>query len=106
MCLANGYCRSEAIATIFLQKSKDAKRIYSTVVHVKTNCDGFKEEGITFPSAALQHRLLREFYEECNVDPSTVAWVEAHGTGTKVHFKFNHSIKLWGRPIYLPILMI
>lgn len=81
---ANGYCRSEAITVVYLQKKKDAKRIYATVVHAKTNCDGYKEQGITFPSGPLQQRLLEEFYEECQVNPSSLAWVEAHGTGTKV----------------------
>lgn len=37
---ATGYTRSEAICVIFLQKAKDAKRIYSTVLYSKTNCDG------------------------------------------------------------------
>ncbi|XP_075218277.1 fatty acid synthase 3 [Lycorma delicatula] len=81
---ANGYCRSEAISVVFVQKRKDARRIYATVVHAKTNCDGFKEQGITFPSGPLQQKLLEEFYEECQVEPSKLAWVEAHGTGTRV----------------------
>lgn len=37
---ATGYTRSEAVCIIFLQKAKDAKRIYSTVLYSKTNCDG------------------------------------------------------------------
>lgn len=81
---ANGYCRSEAISVVYLQKKKDARRIYATVVHAKTNCDGFKEQGITFPSGPLQQKLLEDFYQECLVDPSKLAWIEAHGTGTKV----------------------
>jgi hypothetical protein len=40
----DGYCRSEGIIAIYLQKHKDAKRIYSTIVHSKTNSDGNKEE--------------------------------------------------------------
>ncbi|XP_046739716.1 fatty acid synthase-like [Diprion similis] len=80
----NGYCRSEALCAIYLQKSKDAKRIYAHVVHSKTNCDGYKEEGITFPSSTMQLVLLEQFYEECKVLPSDLAFLEAHGTGTKV----------------------
>lgn len=41
----DGYCRSEGIVAIYLQKHKDAKRIYSTIVHSKTNSDGNKEQG-------------------------------------------------------------
>ncbi|XP_025162220.1 fatty acid synthase-like isoform X2 [Harpegnathos saltator] len=81
---ANGYMRSEAIGVVFLQKAKNAKRIYATVIHCKTNCDGFKEEGITFPSTKMQSILLQQFYDECNISPSVVAYVDAHGTGTKV----------------------
>lgn len=81
---ANGYARSEAVAVVFLQKAKDAKRIYATFVHAKTNCDGFKEQGITFPSSTMQATLLKEFYEEIGVPPSSLDYIEAHGTGTKV----------------------
>ncbi|KAK6640571.1 hypothetical protein RUM44_012267 [Polyplax serrata] len=81
---ANGYCRSEAIPMLFLQKAKDAKRIYATIVHCKTNCDGYKEQGITYPSRQMQYELLKEFYEECEINPATVNFIEAHGTGTKV----------------------
>ncbi|XP_046739715.1 fatty acid synthase-like isoform X2 [Diprion similis] len=80
----NGYCRSEAMTTIYLQKSKDARRIYAQVVYTKTNCDGYKEEGITHPSTTMQRILLEQFYEECKVSPSDLAFFEAHGTGTKV----------------------
>ncbi|XP_050425474.1 fatty acid synthase [Adelges cooleyi] len=81
---ANGYVRSEAVCVVYLQKSKCAKRIYARLIHAKTNCDGYKEQGITYPSGPLQQRLLEEFYEECEIKPNTLAWIEAHGTGTKV----------------------
>ncbi|XP_071447989.1 fatty acid synthase-like [Hetaerina americana] len=81
---ADGYCRSETIAMIFLQKSTNARRIYATVVHAKTNCDGYKEQGITYPSGRIQRQLLQEFYNECNVNPGSLGYLEAHGTGTKV----------------------
>lgn len=41
----NGYVRSEAIVSIFLQKHKDSKRVYAQVIHSKTNTDGAKEDG-------------------------------------------------------------
>lgn len=81
---ANGYARSEAISVILLQKAKDAKRVYATFVHGKTNCDGFKEQGITFPSSAMQGILLKEFYDEIGIPPTILSYIEAHGTGTKV----------------------
>lgn len=81
---ASGYTRSEAICVVYLQKAKNAKRIYANVIYSKTNCDGYKEEGITYPSGYMQQELLSEFYEDVGVDPNTLAYVEAHSTGTVV----------------------
>ena len=53
-------------------------------MHAKTNCDGYKEEGIVFPSRRLQTQLLEQFYEECHINPASVDFIEAHATGTKV----------------------
>ena len=58
--------------------------MYAKLVHAKTNCDGYKEEGITFPSRLLQAQLMEQFYEECCINPASVDFVEAHATGTKV----------------------
>ncbi|KAJ8919481.1 hypothetical protein NQ315_002102 [Exocentrus adspersus] len=80
----NGYARSEAVGVLVLQRSKHAKRIYSQIVHVKTNCDGYKEQGITFPSKDAQKELLIEFYDECQMDRYSLSFLETHGTGTFV----------------------
>ncbi|CAG9771106.1 unnamed protein product [Ceutorhynchus assimilis] len=80
----NGYVRSEAAVVVFLQKASTAKRVYATVLAAKTNTDGNKEQGITFPSGSMQNRLIKETYEEVGVNPHDVTYVEAHGTGTKV----------------------
>jgi len=69
-----------------LQKSSIAKRSYATVVEALTNNDGFKDQGITFPSGAMQNKLIHEVYDKCGVNPADVEYVEAHGTGTKVSF--------------------
>ncbi|XP_049520499.1 LOW QUALITY PROTEIN: fatty acid synthase-like [Dermacentor silvarum] len=81
---ANGFVRSETVGAFFVQQAHQARRIYSKVVHAKMNTDGYKSEGLAFPSAKLQEKLLREVYSEANVDPSSVLYLEAHGTGTKV----------------------
>lgn len=81
---ASGYTRSEAIGVVVLQKIKDAKRVYNSILYTKTNCDGYKEQGVTYPSGEMQGKLLTEFYEEINIDPSTVNFIEAHSTGTVV----------------------
>ena len=79
---ADGYCRSEAVVAILLQKKQVAKRIYATVLNTRTNNDGFKAEGITFPSMAAQRRLMKETYAQAGVDPLDVKYMEAHMTGT------------------------
>ena len=81
---ARGYTRSEAITVLFLQRKKDAKRIYANLVYTKLNNDGFKKEGITYPSGVTQIKLLEEFYRDLNINPNIVDYVEGHSTGTKV----------------------
>ncbi|XP_011884012.1 PREDICTED: fatty acid synthase-like [Vollenhovia emeryi] len=81
---ANGYVRSETVSVIYLQKAKNAKRIYVIIPHIKTNSDGYKEEGVTYPSTHIQTALLSEFYDECGIPTSCVDYIEAHGTATKV----------------------
>lgn len=81
---ANGYARGESATIIYLEKLKNAKRNYGTVVHCKINCDGFKEQGITLPSSMMHCNLLRELYNECRVSPKQLGYMEAHGTGTKL----------------------
>ncbi|XP_049941823.1 fatty acid synthase-like [Schistocerca serialis cubense] len=79
----NGYVRSEAVGSFLIQKAKDARRMYGQLIHVQTNCDGYKTEGITYPSGLMQKLLLSRFYKECGVDLQSIKYVEAHGTGTK-----------------------
>ncbi|XP_011704881.1 PREDICTED: fatty acid synthase-like [Wasmannia auropunctata] len=63
---------------------KNAKRIYAICPHVKLNNDGYKEEGITYPSTFMQSTLLTEFYNEYGIPTSCLDYIEAHGTATKV----------------------
>uniref|UniRef100_A0A3P8WFV6 Fatty acid synthase n=1 Tax=Cynoglossus semilaevis TaxID=244447 RepID=A0A3P8WFV6_CYNSE len=80
----NGYCRSEAAVVVLLTKRSVARRVYATVVNAGNNTDGYKEQGVTFPSGEMQQRLVRSLYQEANISPEQVEYVEAHGTGTKV----------------------
>ncbi|XP_055692304.1 fatty acid synthase-like [Lutzomyia longipalpis] len=81
---ANGYVRADACGVLFLQKAKDARRIYSTILNIRTNADGAKEQGITYPSGQMQQCLIEETFKEINLNPLEVVYVEAHGTGTTV----------------------
>uniref|UniRef100_A0A4W6DNU3 Fatty acid synthase n=1 Tax=Lates calcarifer TaxID=8187 RepID=A0A4W6DNU3_LATCA len=80
----NGYCRSEAAVAVLLTKRSVAKRVYATVVNAGSNTDGYKEQGVTFPSGEMQQRLVHSLYQEANITPEQVEYIEAHGTGTKV----------------------
>ena len=89
----NGYVKAEAVSSLLLQ-TNDVKigknntimkplRNYCEIVNIKTNADGFKKEGITFPAGDVQLKLLKEVYSESGVDALEVDYVEAHGTGTQ-----------------------
>ncbi|XP_030061052.1 fatty acid synthase [Microcaecilia unicolor] len=80
----NGYCRSEAAVVILMTKKSMAKRVYATVVNAGSNTDGYKEQGVTFPSGEAQQQLVASLYREAGIQPEEVEYVEAHGTGTKV----------------------
>lgn len=40
----SGYARSESICAIFLQKARNAKRIYAKLVYSNVNCDGYVDQ--------------------------------------------------------------
>lgn len=91
---ARGYTRSEAVTVLFLQRKRDAKRIYANLVYTKLNNDGFKKEGITYPNGATQIDLLQGFYKDLNFNPTLVDYVEGHSTGTRVgELNFYHFLK-------------
>ena len=81
---ADGFVRSETVGTIFLQRENGAKRIYATVLHVKTNTDGFKTKGFFAPFWLRQRDLMIETYQEAGVNPHHIKFFESHGTGTNV----------------------
>lgn len=80
----DGYVRSDGCVVIFMQKASQARRIYSTVLNIRTNTDGSKEQGITFPNGEMQKQLIREAYNEIGLNAADVPFIEADGTGTKV----------------------
>ncbi|XP_047538456.1 fatty acid synthase-like [Vanessa atalanta] len=83
---ANGCVKSEAIGVLFLQRAKDALRVYAEVVHVKSQftslAKGDKGPKYGFyrnPTDTIN--FLNEFYDEANVPPQAVKYVEAFGSG-------------------------
>ncbi|XP_050353036.1 fatty acid synthase-like [Nymphalis io] len=83
---ANGCVKSEAVGVLFLQRAKDALRVYAEVVHVKSQFTSLSkgEKGPNYgfyrsPSDTIN--FLNNFYNEANVPPQAVKYVEAFGSG-------------------------
>jgi len=64
---------------LYIQKRGDAFKSYAQILNAKSNTDGYKADGITYPSRSVQAELLREVYAEVEIDPAIVTYVEAHG---------------------------
>lgn len=75
---ANGYCRSETINAIVLQKDKG----YVKIIAHGINSNGTTEQGITFPNVEKQIELFENVCCQFNIDKSQIEYIEAHGTGT------------------------
>ncbi|PIO30634.1 hypothetical protein AB205_0176740 [Aquarana catesbeiana] len=88
----NGYCRSEAACAVLVTKKSMAKRVYATILNAGSNTDGYKEQGVTFPSGEVQQQLLNSLYKEAGIPTNEVEYVEAHGTGTKVILSLEHGV--------------
>jgi acyl transferase domain-containing protein/NADPH:quinone reductase-like Zn-dependent oxidoreductase/acyl carrier protein len=80
---ANGYCRSEGIACVILERTEDAMVPgVCAILGTSVNSDGFKEKGITFPSGTQQFVNATKAFSIAGVSPDTIGYIEAHGTGT------------------------
>lgn len=104
---ADGYARSEAVAVLLLQKVKDAKRNYATLVHGKVNADGYKDEGITCPKNARLQQMFQEVYSEARINLNDVVYFEAHGTGTPIGdpIEVNAIASTFGKGREKPLLL-
>ncbi|XP_038216620.1 fatty acid synthase-like [Zerene cesonia] len=84
---ACGCAKSEAINVLFVQKAKDARRIYAEVVYAKSEFSGFVngQNGPKYGFYREPEKLesfLNQFYKEAQVDPKEVQYVEAAGSAT------------------------
>ncbi|EED22651.1 polyketide synthase, putative [Talaromyces stipitatus ATCC 10500] len=84
---ADGYCRGEGIAAVFLKKLssaiKDGDQILATIagsaVYQNQNCTP-----IFVPNAPSLSDLFRDVVGQARLEPKQITVVEAHGTGTPV----------------------
>ncbi|KAL4998839.1 putative polyketide synthase [Aspergillus recurvatus] len=85
--LADGYCRGEGIACVFLKKMSsaiaDGNQIFGcisgTAVSQNQNCTP-----IFVPNSPSLSSLFREVVHKAHLQPDDISVVEAHGTGTPV----------------------
>ncbi|KAJ8713073.1 hypothetical protein PYW08_008377 [Mythimna loreyi] len=81
---ADGCAKSEAINVLFLQKAKDALRIYADVLLAKTEYTGILA-GQTGPQYGFYRdfgksvNFIKNFYEEANIPAQAIEYVEAFG---------------------------
>ena len=69
---ANGYVRAETVAAVILSKESLSRRAYARVLGTRTNTDGYKGEGITYPNHEIQAELLKDLYGDAGVKPEEV----------------------------------
>lgn len=84
---ADGYCRAEGIACVFLKRVSDAiadgnpilGRIASTAVYQNQNYTP-----LFVPNSPSLSQLFRDIIKKAKLTPRDISLVEAHGTGTPV----------------------
>ncbi|ROW11935.1 hypothetical protein VPNG_05279 [Cytospora leucostoma] len=84
---ADGYCRGEGVACVFLKRMSDAIAdgnqihacIASSAVYQNQNCTP-----LFVPNSPSLSKLFCDVICKAKLDPSDVSFVEAHGTGTPV----------------------
>ncbi|XP_072160811.1 fatty acid synthase [Bemisia tabaci] len=81
---AQGYAVSDSCAAFFIQRARDARRNWATVIGADFRFFGDKADGnfISFHEEPVK-KMLRENYEKWKIDPTTVTYIEADGCGFK-----------------------
>ncbi|KAB0802399.1 hypothetical protein PPYR_04585 [Photinus pyralis] len=80
---ANGYGRSDGVIVFLLQRKEDAKRSYATILGANSRFNGNREGAFRDLNTDAMANFIREFYDECKVDPKEVEFVECYGSGQK-----------------------
>ena len=84
---ADGYCRGEAVACVFLKKMSTAIAdgnqilgcISSTAVYQNENCTR-----VFVPNSPSLSYLFKDVVHKARLEPQQISVIEAHGTGTPV----------------------
>ncbi|XP_050421854.1 fatty acid synthase-like [Adelges cooleyi] len=76
-----GFARTDAIVTVYLQRAKNAKRVYATALNACANTEGFRLEGATYQSNVQQIELFKEVLGNTKLSPDDVVYVESSACG-------------------------
>nr|QDK64760.1 AshP [Aschersonia paraphysata] len=83
---ADGYCRSDSVATVLLKRLDDAlldgDPIFGTILGAYTNHSA-EAVSMTRPHSGAQRAIFSRILNAASVDGSDVSYVEMHGTGTQ-----------------------
>nr|CAD7411764.1 unnamed protein product [Timema poppensis] len=90
----DGFARSDSCVVLYLQKARDAKRIYATVVHSDKEFFGDRKAGLVRPLDDHLISLLTRFYDKCGIDPSEIVFLEANGCGVKTRIHQTHRLEV------------
>lgn len=81
---ANGYTRSESVVVLFLQRARDAKRIYSELKNIQSmNGPASDRLSVLYPTSEFQMKVMRQTLDECGISGKDVSFIEADGLGIK-----------------------
>nr|XP_050849367.1 fatty acid synthase-like [Vespula vulgaris] len=81
---ASGYTRSESIGVLFLQKAKDAKRIYAEISGANVmfgECT--KDNTAMHNTAEFLAQIMKETLDQNGLKPSDITYIEADGSAIK-----------------------
>lgn len=81
---ANGFARGESVVAVFLQRAKDAKRIYAQVKSI-ISIPGPTDDRLPafYPTSEVQANVLRKSLMESQLSGKDINFVEADGLGIK-----------------------
>ncbi len=84
---ANGFVPGEGAGAVVLKSYQkalaDGDRIYAVIKGSAMNNDGHSL-GIMAPNPQGQEQVIRQAYQNSQIDPKTVSYIEAHGVGTPI----------------------
>ncbi|MFD4233266.1 amino acid adenylation domain-containing protein [Streptomyces sp. NPDC058542] len=84
---ADGFVPAEGVGALVLKRLSDAEadgdHIHGVIRGIGINHNG-TTNGIAAPNGTSQERLIRQIYQDFEIDPAGIGLVEAHGTGTRL----------------------